>query len=223
LKDWFTNGKYATRLNELSQTIDNQVNADKNKHYSFDDYKKNRTATVGSGDSKICGIDELMTKRIAFLKAHPLLNRAQPSAEKPTSSLASDGKMTIKTKLTNATRAICCIRNDRQQPYRYLPMFDDGKHNDDAAGDGIFGIVMDAKNIQYYIVAENEEAVGLMPERAGFEFFDITNMPILEDKILGKDEEGRTIYEGPRGGKYYVRPDGNKVFLKSDYKVIKQD
>jgi hypothetical protein len=175
LNDWFFNGKYATRLTELAQTIDNQVSSDKNKHYSFDEYKKNRTETVGSGDSKICGIEELMTKRIAFFKAHPLLNRAQPSAEKPTHSVATDGKMTIKTKLTNASRAFCCVRNDRQQPYRYLPMFDDGNHNDGAANDGIFGIVMDAKNIQYYIMAENEESVGLMPERAGFEFLEIKN------------------------------------------------
>ena len=175
LNDWFFNGKYSKRLTELAQSIDNQVNADKNKHYSYDEYKKNRTETVGSGDSKICGIEELMTKRIAFFQAHPLINRTQPTAEKPTSSIASDGKLTIKTKLTNASRAFCCVRNDRQQPYRYLPMFDDGKHNDEAAGDGIFGVVMDAKNIQYYIMAENEEAVGLMPERAGFEFLEIKN------------------------------------------------
>ena len=175
LNDWFFNGKYSKRLTELAQSIDNQVNADKNKHYSYDEYKKNRTETVGSGDSKICGIEELMTKRIAFFQAHPLINRTQPTAEKPTSSIASDGKLTIKTKLTNASRAFCCVRNDRQQPYRYLPMFDDGKHNDEAAGDGIFGVVMDAKSIQYYIMAENEEAVGLMPERAGFEFLEIKN------------------------------------------------
>ena len=54
-------------------------------------------------------------------------------------------------------------------------MFDDGKHNDEAAGDGIFGVVIDVKSIQYYIMAENEEAVGLMPERAGFEFLEIKN------------------------------------------------
>jgi hypothetical protein len=220
LDDWFYSGKYTTRLNELAQTIDNQVNADKNKHYSYDDYKKNRTMTVGSGDSKICGIEELMTKRIAFLKAHPLLNRTQPSAEKPNYAMAADGKMTIKTKLSNASRAFCCVRNDRHQPYRYLPMFDDGKHNDDAAGDGIFAVVMDAKNIQYYIMAENDEAVGLMPTRAGFEFYDISGIA-TPDKILGKDEQDRIIYEGVRGGKYYIREDGNKVFLKVDYKVPK--
>jgi hypothetical protein len=154
------------------------------------------------------------------LKAHPLLNRAQPSAEKPNYAMAADGKMTITTKLTNATRAFCCVRNDHQQAYRYLPMFDDGKHNDGAANDGVFSVVMDAKNIQYYIMAENEEAVGLMPTRAGFEYYEISGVP-TPDKILGRDEQDRIIYEGVRGGKYYINENGNKTFLNLNYKVPK--
>jgi hypothetical protein len=77
---------------------------------------------------------------------------------------------------------------------------------------------MDAKNSQYYSTAKNEESVGLMPERAGFEFLEITNMPV-SDKILGKDAEGRTIFEGSKGGKYYLLPNGNKSYLSVDYKV----
>ena len=71
-------------------------------------------------------------------------------------------------------RAVCWVRNDANQPYRFLPMFDDGKHNDGEAGDGVFGVVMDKKgSLQYYIMAENEEAVSFLPEKAGFEFFKL--------------------------------------------------
>ncbi len=171
LNDWFWNGKYLQRAKELTQLIDSQVNNDKNKHYSYDEFKKNLTESVGTGESKIMGIQELMVKRLDFLKNHPLIVRIPPKFENTPTPSVSEDKLTIKVKITGASRAFCCVRNDANQPYRYLPMADDGLHNDDAAGDGVFGVVMDKKaGFEYYIMAENEEAVGLLPERAGFEF-----------------------------------------------------
>ncbi len=35
------------------------------------------------------------------------------------------------------------------------------------------------------------------------------------DKIVGKDDKGRTIYEGPRGGRYYINSNGNKEYIKN--------
>ena len=40
-----------------------------------------------------------------------------------------------------------------------------------------------------------------------------------EDKQIGKDDKGRTIYEGPRGGQYYINSNGNKTYLKADKKL----
>jgi type IV secretory pathway VirB10-like protein len=34
------------------------------------------------------------------------------------------------------------------------------------------------------------------------------------DKVIGTDAKGRTIYQGPRGGKYYVDKSGNKEYVK---------
>ena len=36
------------------------------------------------------------------------------------------------------------------------------------------------------------------------------------DKNIGKDDKGRTIYEGPRGGRYYINSNGNKSYIKKD-------
>ncbi len=38
--------------------------------------------------------------------------------------------------------------------------------------------------------------------------------PETTDKAVGKDEKGRTIYQGPKGGKYYLTASGNKVYVK---------
>ena len=34
------------------------------------------------------------------------------------------------------------------------------------------------------------------------------------DKVIGPDDKGRTIYEGPRGGRYYINKNGNKEYIK---------
>ena len=39
------------------------------------------------------------------------------------------------------------------------------------------------------------------------------------DKQVGKDEKGRTIFEGSRGGQYYINSNGNKTYLKADRKL----
>lgn len=35
-----------------------------------------------------------------------------------------------------------------------------------------------------------------------------------QDKSVGKDAKGRTIYEGPRGGRYYINSNGNKTYIQ---------
>ncbi|MGN6530577.1 MAG: hypothetical protein ACTHK0_02330 [Ginsengibacter sp.] len=34
------------------------------------------------------------------------------------------------------------------------------------------------------------------------------------DKAISTDAKGRTIYQGPRGGKYYLDKNGNKEYVK---------
>jgi CotH kinase protein len=173
LADWFTNGKYLQKGKEIAQLIDNEVNEDKNKHYSYDEFKQNLTKSVGNPKENVIGIEELMKARIAFLNAHPLLQKAQPKIEaKPTPSVL-DEKMTVKVKVTGATRVWFVNRSDKNGVFRYAPMLDDGLHNDDAAGDGVYGVVIDKKAyLQYFINAEGEESVSLLPERAAHEFFE---------------------------------------------------
>ena len=54
-------------------------------------------------------------------------------------------------------------------------MYDDGNHGDGIAGDGIFGVTInvDARDVQYYIYAENSNAGIFSPERAEHEFHQL--------------------------------------------------
>jgi len=41
-----------------------------------------------------------------------------------------------------------------------------------------------------------------------------SNTAKVADKSIGTDAKGRTIYQGPRGGKYYITKNGNKEYVK---------
>ena len=41
-----------------------------------------------------------------------------------------------------------------------------------------------------------------------------SNTAKVADKSIGTDPQGRTIYQGPRGGKYYINKNGNKEYVK---------
>lgn len=181
LNDWFYNDKYLKRAKEISQFIDNTAKDDPHKHYTYEDFKKNLTSSAaeivdGKETGKIIGIEELIKPRIGFLKDFPAFQKVSPKIEsQPTHAtqlVGQEEKLNIKVKVTGATRVWCLVRNDKITAYRYIPMFDDGQHGDDAANDGVWGSVMNKKNIQYYIIAETEDAVSLLPERGGKEFFE---------------------------------------------------
>jgi colicin import membrane protein len=39
------------------------------------------------------------------------------------------------------------------------------------------------------------------------------------DKIIGKTKDGRVVFEGPRGGHYYLTEKGTKVYIKKGVKI----
>lgn len=43
----------------------------------------------------------------------------------------------------------------------------------------------------------------------------------IKDKVVGKTADGKTIYEGPKGGKYTLSATGKKVYIKKDVKENK--
>jgi hypothetical protein len=45
----------------------------------------------------------------------------------------------------------------------------------------------------------------------------VSSTPAAErkDKVVGKTDDGQPVYEGPRGGRYYLNDKGAKVYMKS--------
>lgn len=170
--EWFKSGKLYTRADALLKEVDAAVQQDKQKLYSYEDFKNSLDKTMANGPDKIIGIRELMSKRTEYLSAHPLLTKEQPVLSAPKHAKSGD-KTLLTVQLKNATGGFAYYRRDRMLSFTRTPLFDDGTHGDATAGDGIFSAEVDtALTNQYYFSAENADAAATLPERASYEFFN---------------------------------------------------
>jgi len=80
-------------------------------------------------------------------------------------------------------------------------MYDDANHGDGTAGDGVFGatINIDARDVQYYIYAENNDAGIFSPERAEKEFHQL---PVVGALVINEIMAGNFSAVADQDGEY---------------------
>jgi hypothetical protein len=83
--------------------------------------------------------------------------------------------VTISAHVSNATTVYFGYRASVFDHFTRVEMFDDGQHNDGAAGDQVYGyqFAMDHALTQYYIYAENALIGKFSPERAEYEYYTL--------------------------------------------------
>lgn len=182
LNDHFVDSTYLKRAEVLQGLIDEHVMRDTNQLYNYEAFRTNLHETAKAGKVSIIGIAELMEKRVKYLQGHSSIDRVTPEITK-VEHLDFGDIITFNATVVGARKAWLFYRYGNQGAFKRVEMYDDSGHSDEMADDGIWGITLDNKKdaIQYYIVAENDHAASLMPEKAAFEFFSTL------------DEEG-TIY-----------------------------
>ncbi len=174
----FTNNDYYSTAQNLQSIIDTAVQSDNNKFYTYQQFTDNITNNVTSGPQTIVGISNLMNSRTSFLNSTtdfqqiaPTISNIQISDTLP----FVNSSIYITAVITNSTNVLLGTRNSIMDKFTKMIMFDDGAHNDGAAGDGKFGIslTITSPETQYYIYAENANAGIFSPERAEHEFYII--------------------------------------------------
>jgi hypothetical protein len=174
LEENFYNGEYKKQAEKIRQRIDSSVREDSNKLYPYEEYQKNYTQTAQAGRSKIVGITELMEARITYLKAHPLLAKAPPTIEKPTTEKYSETDLVVQAKVMEADKVHVMYRATSDAAFARMEMFDDGGHNDQTGDDKIYGATIPyAKGTEYYVIAEGSRSAALSPARASYEFYTV--------------------------------------------------
>ncbi|KAA3600956.1 MAG: T9SS C-terminal target domain-containing protein [Calditrichaeota bacterium] len=188
LQENVSSGWYSAKADSLQDLIAVDYQADQNKFYTYSQMLTNLNSSVsggggGPGGSTV-GITQLMEARRTYLETHaeytytpPTISNIQVSN---TSSLA-----TFNVTITNGTTAFLGYKLSKKDEFTKVEMFDDGNHNDGAAGDGVFGIEVPVQvgKVKYYFYSENTNAGMFSPERAQHEFYEL---PVNSDVVINE-------------------------------------
>lgn len=206
----FANGTYLTTGKLMQVVINNAVNADPNKFFSYAQYQSNLTSDIAGGFSSTPGIKNLMDGRTTFLTSQPDFTANAPviSAENLSENPPTlNSTVFFTVKITNATDAYIGYRFDPFKPFIKTRLFDDGLHGDGAAGDLTYGAAVSVNEvfIQYYFYAENNNAGIFLPVRAEHEFFSVyakLNTVKKGDLVINEFMADNTITSADEAGEY---------------------
>jgi hypothetical protein len=182
VKEAFESGWYLNKANSLRLTIDAAVQADPFKFFTYTQYQNSLTTAVTGpgpgGGSSIPGIQSLMNGRVAFFNTNTNYTLAAPTIPTIASSSVNPPygqTFTINATCTNETTVLLGYRFEHALKFTKIQMFDDGQHQDGAAGDHVYGaqLSMDGYKIEYYVYAENAQAGLFSPQRAEHEFYTL--------------------------------------------------
>ncbi len=190
----FENSSYHETGLFLQEVIDEAVLADNNKFFTYANFLDNLNDDIGGGGGATPGITNLMDGRVNYLLGLSDFTNVEPTI---TDIAASDpapivnSTITMTANIADATVAYLGYRTEFRAPFTRIEMFDDGNHNDGAAGDGIFGtdLLIEDFFTQYYIYAENDLMGKFSPVRAEHEFHTLTatlTNPELGDLVINE-------------------------------------
>lgn len=180
LTEMIATGTYLTDAQAIQAIISADVAADTNKFSYQSNIITNLSTDVSTGMMNAPGLSNLMTGRNTYLAALADFTATQPAISAVTPSATSPvvgSTVSITATVTNATVSTVTLgyRSNSNAIFNKVTMFDDGAHNDGAAGDNVYGASILVSNVavQYYIYAENTTIGRFSPERAEHEFYTI--------------------------------------------------
>ncbi|WP_407556827.1 CotH kinase family protein [Winogradskyella sp. 4-2091] len=178
LTENISNSNYLTLANDYQAIISAAVTADTNKFYSNAQFSGNINTDYSLGMNTASGLTNIMSARSSYLLSQSDFTNTQPSITNLGSSIAVPtigDEIAITADVTDTNDVYLGYRTDETMPFTKVEMFDDGAHNDGAAGDNIYGVnvTIDNAYMQYYIYAENSNIGAFSPARAEYEFYSV--------------------------------------------------
>jgi spore coat protein CotH len=186
----FVNQEYSNRAETLKAMVYQDVLNDTNKFYSNDDFITNINNQVSLVSSICPGITQLMDVRSEFLSSYPGYS-GEPSISNISNSANVEmfgADVWINAEIYDATYAHVSYRFGNNQRFRSAQMFDDGNNNDGSAGDGVYGCKIEgcSNSLDYYLYADNDDSGVFSPERAAYEFYNITSNILSSDLVINE-------------------------------------
>ena len=208
LTENISNSNYLTLANDYQAIISTAVTADTNKFYTDAQFTGNINTDYSLGMNTASGLTNLMSSRSSYLLSQSDFTNTQPTINNLGSSVAIPtigDDISITANVTDTNNVYLGYRTDESIPFTKVEMFDDGAHNDGAAGDNVYGIdvTIDDAYMQYYIYAENSNIGAFSPARAEYEFYTVDATyatlnvgDLVINEILASNDTGETDEEG---------------------------
>ncbi len=212
LLEQFDSGNYYVEGQALQATIDAAVQADPNKFYTYANFTSNLTNDISSGGpgggSSAPGIKNLMDARASYLLGLSDFTATQPTitnVAESSSIIELNDTFTITADITDENTVYLGYRTDEYGHFTRVLMYDDGAHNDGAAGDGKYGVdvTMTDLYMQYYIYAENNDIGKFSPVRAEHEYYTITaSGPTIGDLVINEFMASNSTTQPDQNGEF---------------------
>lgn len=183
LEDNFASTNQYLADGQAFQTVINSaVQADVNKFYTYANFTSNINNDVntggGPGGGSVPGVSNLMNGRYSYLMAQSDFTAIQPSINTITLSNNTpfiNDIINVTATILDENYTYLGYRSQPHAPFVKVEMFDDGLHNDGAAGDDVFGAALPIESalVEYYLYAENSTIGKFSPTNAEHEFYSI--------------------------------------------------
>ncbi len=204
IKENFINQDYFIRGQHMQNVIDQYVQNDTNKFYTYADFIANLTSQVTLVASVCPGITELMNARTSYLSVFPGYLGEPTISNINYSTLILGNDLWIIADIIDANFVSVRYRFGKNQIFREKELFDDGNHNDGLAGDGVYGVkISNASNsIDYYLYAENDSAGVFSPERAAYDYYTLQTTIQPGDLVINEVMSNNISVVTDNSGKY---------------------
>ncbi|MFT5600245.1 MAG: hypothetical protein ACI9N1_000479 [Flavobacteriales bacterium] len=220
-ENFTNNGVYYTEGQALQTTIDAAVQADANKFYTYNNFTSNITTDITSGGGQSTpGITNLMNGRYSHLMSQSEFTATEPTISNLVVSNATPNlgeTIDFTANVINENVVYLRFRTETMAPFTEVEMFDDGLHNDGAAGDDVFGAdaVMTGAWMEYYFYAENADIGKFSPTNAEHEFYTLNMNTTLtaEDLVINEFMASNDAIQADQDGEF---DDWIEIFNKSN-------
>ena len=187
-EEFFANGNYIDSAAQLQSIVDASVQNDPNNFFPYSTFQSGMTQDVLVNGNYVPGISNLMEARVDYLQSFPEYSFVPPVIFNVAVTDTLPGYMesfsvTAEVSNTIAYGVFLGCRFDKTEKFVRMQMYDDGLHNDGAAGDNVYGVdvVMQSPQMQYYVYAENADAGIFSPQRAEHEFYSLlADIPVAQ-------------------------------------------
>ena len=192
-----------SNVNQLQALAYTAANQDQYKVFSMNEYFSNAEnaiwANFGWGFG---GIMSTVNERKSYLLSHPEISYQAPNLY----GLNINNNV-ITINVDNAINVeLMATTSEYNSRFESFVMHDDGTNGDVLANDGVYTVLLPFSSgleMKFYIRAQNNEAVSLLPERAEYEFYEYSipsHLPSFTNNntrllIEVRDLLGRRIYD----------------------------